>query len=296
MPMLDFITSVFCLIDDLYQELFPTPVRRNGPPPKLSDSETITMEIVGEWAGKHNDTDVWKYFDQHWRHLFPDLSSRSKFANQSANLWKVRQEIQQRLIQLMHADNADIHLIDGFPIDVCLRTRARNSKIFKGEAAHGYCASKDKYFYGFQGHLLVEARGIPVGFTLTAANIDERDAAYDMIENIEGLLLGDKGYIRPQFKEDCQALGIDLQTPLKKNMKDKRPKSFVKLIMRIRRRIETVIGQLAERFEIEKCRCRDMWHMTSRIIRKLLAHNVGSFFNIEAGRPAIQFKNLISSE
>ncbi|WP_257297165.1 transposase, partial [Endozoicomonas sp. YOMI1] len=116
------------------------------------------------------------------------------------------------------------------------------------------------------------------------------------IESIEGLLLGDKGYIRPQFKEDCQALGVDLQTPLRKNMKDKRPKLFVRLIMRIRRRIETVIGQLAERFDIEKCRCRDMWHMTSRITRKLLAHNVGSFLNIEAGRPVIQFKNLIPTE
>ncbi|WP_067584658.1 IS982 family transposase [Endozoicomonas ascidiicola] len=207
-----------------------------------------------------------------------------------------KQKIQQRLIQLLHADNADIHLIDGFPIDVCLRTRARKSKIFKGEAAHGYCASKDKYFYGFQGHLLVDARGIPVNFTLTAANIDERDAAYDMIESIEGLMLGDKGYIRPQFKEDCQAVGINLQTPLRKNMKYERPKSFFRLIMRVRRRIETVTGQLAERFEIEKCRCRDIWHMTSIITRKLLAHNIGSFFNIKAGRPAIQFENLISAE
>ncbi|WP_373691070.1 transposase [Endozoicomonas sp. ONNA2] len=111
-------------------------------------------------------------------------------------------------------------------------------------------------FRGIYWHLL-EARGIPVGFTLTAANIDERDAAYDMMESIAGLLPGDKGYIRPEFKNDCQEVSIDLQTPLRKNMKDERPKSFVKLIMRVRRRIKTVIGQLAERFEMEKCRCRD---------------------------------------
>ncbi len=66
--------------------------------------------------------------------------------------------------------------------------------------------------------------------------------------------------------------------------------------MRIRRRIKTVIGQLAKRFDIEKSWCRDMWHMASRITRKLLAHNVGSFFNIEAGRPVIHFKKLISAE
>ena len=57
-----------------------------------------------------------------------------------------------------------------------------------------------------------------------------QDAAYDLIEVITGLLLGDKGYIRPVFKEGCDAVGIDLQTPLKKNMKDNRSKKFVKLI------------------------------------------------------------------
>ncbi|WP_067584655.1 hypothetical protein [Endozoicomonas ascidiicola] len=91
MPVIDFITSVFSLIDDLYKELYPTPIRTSGPPPKLSDSEVITMEIVGEWAGKHNNSDIWNYYGQHWRYLFPDMSSRSKFANQSANLWQVKE-------------------------------------------------------------------------------------------------------------------------------------------------------------------------------------------------------------
>lgn len=112
---------------------------------------------------------------------------------------------------------------------------------------------------------------------------------------VTALPLGDKGYIRPQFKEDCRELGIDLQTPLRKNMKDERLKSFVKLIMRVQRRIETVIGQLSERFEIERCRCRDKWHMASRIARKLLAHNIGSYLNITAGRSPIQFESLIAA-
>jgi len=39
-----------------------------------------------------------------------------------------------------------------------------------------------------------------------------------------------------------------------------------------RRLIETVIGQLTERFHIEKVRARDTWHQCSRFWRKLLAH------------------------
>ena len=136
--------------------------------------------------------------------------------------------------------------------------------------------------------------GIPVSLSLTPANVDERDAAYDLTEKIAGLLLGDKGYIKPIFKEDCKAVGIDLQTLLRKNMKDKRPKQFVKLIMWVRRRIETVIGQLVHYFDIEHCGCRNMWRMTARIAGKLLAYNLGVFLNSQAGRPAIQFENLVT--
>lgn len=58
-----------------------------------------------------------------------------------------------------------------------------------------------------KGHLLIDLRGVAVGVTVTATNVDERDAAYDVLSAIEGLVLGDKGYIRPQFKADCEALG-----------------------------------------------------------------------------------------
>ncbi|WP_163372928.1 hypothetical protein [Endozoicomonas acroporae] len=49
MPEEEFIINVFCLIDDLFQKLFPTPLRTRGYEPKLSDSEVITIEIVQQF-------------------------------------------------------------------------------------------------------------------------------------------------------------------------------------------------------------------------------------------------------
>ena len=80
----------------------------------------------------------------------------------------------QHLVKLLEADTADIHLVDGFLMDVCVTTRAKNSNVYKGEAAYGYCAAKKKSFYGFQGHLMTDAIAVPVAMTITAANIDER--------------------------------------------------------------------------------------------------------------------------
>ena len=77
-------------------------------------------------------------------------------------------------------------------------------------------------------------------------------------------------------------------------MKDSRPKYLVKILMKIRRLIETVIGQLAERFNLEKVWARDMWHLTSRINRKLLAHTVCSWLNRDNPSP-LEFDNLVSA-
>jgi hypothetical protein len=58
-------------------------------------------------------------------------------------------------------------------------------------------------------------------------------------------------------------------------------------------RIETVIGQLTERFHIQKVRARDSWHLCNRLNRKILAHLVCSFINTRLSRPPIQFDGLV---
>ena len=79
-----------------------------------------------KWLGFHSDKDIWKYFKQHWSHLFPKLPDRSQFVRQTANLWVIKQQMYQHLVKLLGADTADIHLADGFPMDVCVTTRAKN--------------------------------------------------------------------------------------------------------------------------------------------------------------------------
>ena len=54
--------------------------------------------------------------------------------------------------------------------------------------------------------------------------------------------------------------------------------------------IETVMVQLSERFNIEKDRVRDLWHLTVRIGRKLLEHTVNCFINWTLGNSVLQFE------
>ncbi len=61
--MIDFITEVYCFTDDEYKKLTKNnDLQSRGFNPKLSDSEVITMEIVGEYFDFHKDKVIWKYF------------------------------------------------------------------------------------------------------------------------------------------------------------------------------------------------------------------------------------------
>ena len=59
----DFIIAVFCCVDDLSNQLTQgRKIRKGGFAPSVSDSEIITMEIVGEFLGIEADQGIWHYF------------------------------------------------------------------------------------------------------------------------------------------------------------------------------------------------------------------------------------------
>lgn len=228
MPLEDFIIYVYCCVADIYPQVVDTPLRRRGFDPKLTDSEVITLEIVGEFLGKDQDKGIWRYFKNHWHAWFPNLGSRANFAKQCANLWAIKQRILKHLSIELNGYGDPIHLVDGFPMPVCRITRAPKSECFQYEASYGYCAAKDEFYCGFEGHIIINLEGVISGYTFAPANIDERDVLQDMTDGIHGLLIGDKGFIKPFLKQELSEHEIDLQTPLRKNMVDTRPKSFVR--------------------------------------------------------------------
>ncbi len=290
----DYIIKVYCLVDDMLKKLVKIQLRQRGPSPKLSDAEVITMEIVGESKGLDKDKSIHRYFRDHWKRLFPRLGSRTTFLRQAANLWAVKQEVRKKIARELLPSGSQLSVIDGYPIPVCGFRRAHFSKLFKGNAEFGYCAAKDLRYFGFKGHLLIDQSGVILDCAVAAANIDEREMIFEMASKSATDLLGDKGYIcSDSRKEEIRHEGINIHTPFRGNMKDDRPKEFLKIINRKRRLVETVIGQLSERFNIEKVRARDMWHLTVRIGRKLLAHTVNCFINHTLGNPILQFEKIL---
>lgn len=296
MSMEDFIITVYCIVDDLIKKQGKNQnPRKSGFSPALSDSEMITMEIVAEFQSIDTDKGAWEYFCNHWRFLFKHIGSRANFAKHASNLWAMKQTIQKELAKQLGAESDFLHLADGFPMPVCHFKRANFSQVFAGEATYGYCASKSETYYGFKGNLLINSEGIITAVTVTPANIDERVSLWDLVDGIHGTIIADKGLIGADYKNELyQHTGIDLQTAARSNMTENRSKEFIKWLVSTRRLVETVIGQLTDRFQIEKVRARKLWYLTNRIARKVLSHTICACINKKIGNPPLQFELLIN--
>lgn len=103
------------------------------------------------------------------------------------------------------------------------------------------------------------------------------------------LLLGSRA--NNELKQCAQ---IDLQAAVRSNMTETRSEKFIGWLKSTRRLVETVIGQLTARFQIEKIRAHKLWYLTNRIARKVLAHTVCVFINKQIGNPPLQFELLMA--
>jgi len=85
MDISTFLIIVYCLVDDCLKGYS---LRKRGPQPRLSDSEVITMEIVGEFLGIDTGKGLYTFFKNYFADWFPAMRSihRTTFTRQAANL------------------------------------------------------------------------------------------------------------------------------------------------------------------------------------------------------------------
>ena len=70
---------------------------------------------------------------------------------------------------------------------------------------------------------------------------------------------------------------------------------MLKICARWRKRVETVGSHLTERCGVVRIRVCDLWHFQHRLIRKILAHTVGVFLNLQLGRKPLDLDGLLAA-
>lgn len=286
-----FLIAVFCFVDDW---LKGKRLRQRGPRTTLSDSEVLTMEVIGAFLGIDTDQMIFHHFRRYWSDWFPGLRHihRTTFVRQAANLAGVKVAIWRDLLREIDFDPY-ISIVDSFPVPVCRFARAYRCRRFAGEAAYGYDEMEKQTFYGFRAHVRICWPGVITGLELAPANIHDLRAAEDLTENLQGWLVGDRNYWSPQVREALASQGLELLTPYKSARRERRP--WPRWLTQLRRRIETVFAQLVGRLQAKRMWARDMRHLLSRWGRIILAHTFAVWFCQKLGLPSpLQFAQAIA--
>ena len=303
MSFADYLLYVFYLIDTELEALKASlPHRRlraRGPDPVLHDSEVITIAVAGEFLGIGTDAGLWAPFRRHHAAEFPGLLrvTRTTFARQAANLWRVTQLLHERLLRRLPAAQDPVSIVDSFAVHVCRFTRARKCRPFKGRAAYGFDSAERHHFYGFRLHLRCSTQGVCLAVALAPADVADAAAVHDVAPPAPGAaVLGDRNYWSPL---EAQALacerGVRLMAPFRKRASDPKP-MLSRLMSRLRERIETVNGQLALRFDAKRTWARDRWHLCARVWRKVLGHTLAFLVNFEhCDHPPLQLAKLLTT-
>ena len=289
------IVAVFCLVDDFVGDLGRgRKLRQRGPRPILADSEVLAVEIVGEFLGLDTDQSLHTYFRRHFGHLFPGLREihRTTFLRQAANLWVVKHALWRHLVTVTRRDPALV-LIDSLPVPVCRFARAHRCRSLRGLSAFGHDPVAHQTYYGLRLHLLISWPGVITAAVLAPANEADRTIAPELLAGLTGWALGDKGYWSPTLRADLAPGGLDLLAPPRGKRTKARP--WPVRLVQTRRRIETVLAQLTERYHAKRVRARDEWHLIARWLRKLASHTMAVLLCQRAGLAPLAFARLLTT-
>jgi len=192
----------------------------------------LARPLAQHWLGMDEERGFLRYVRNNFLALFPRLIDQSQFnrrarasstdgpepvqpTGQSQFNRRVRSlcwlinRMRQHLVEKMGLADAPCQLIDGTPVQVRHWRRFGKGHLLLPEAALGYCAAKKETFYGFRllavttlDGIIIErhhhrtassSNGIIIDWDLFAANVDEREAAQDLLEHCRDLsVLGDK--------------------------------------------------------------------------------------------------------
>jgi hypothetical protein len=294
---------VFCVVDEWLKSQ-PMSKRRGPAPTTCSDSELLTMILVGECLGWDIETEMWWFWRQR-PDLFPRIPSLSRFHRRRRLLAGHMQALHQELLRRMHWADDRITVIDAFPVAVVSRAHAPHARgdWAVHEAAYGYSHTKRLAFYGYNLHVLISYIGVVLDCVLVSPTVSDVAAGEDLLTHtavdLHGrLALADKGFTSQPARERLQLeRGVSLTVLPKRTMRSASayPLATRRRFAHMRQRVETVNSQLTQQFGIQRTSAHSFEGLVTRLRSKLVAHVMCVYLNYCCGEPperALHIKRL----
>ncbi|WHP06129.1 IS982 family transposase [Acinetobacter corruptisaponis] len=290
--MYDF-TEIFCSVDDFFKKFEPIywqfpkqeKKRQRIRQATLSLSEIVTISICYKASQMHNFKAFFQLLCQYESRLFKELPCYK-------NILTLINQHQLAIHALHYALNQhkeDSYLwIDSTPLPVC-----KNKRIPKEHHALDDIASRGKssmgWFYGCKLHLLMNHQGEIVNSDISNGHIADIRKVEKLVDGLSARVYGDRGYISQALKETLKEQGIDLITYPRKNMKVMLLPFSDEFHLRQRKRIETLIGLLKEKYHLVTGKHRSIAGFLSGVFSSLCAYQL-----CQKNKPQIHVVNSLA--
>jgi hypothetical protein len=163
--------------------------------------------------------------------------------------------------------------VDSTPIKVCHNRRIYNHKVFRGTSQRG--KSSTGWFFGFKLHVIINHIGEIVDIFFTSGNVNDRHPLPTLCRNLFGKVFGDKGYLSKKLQLKLRSeYDVELVTKVRKNMKNPEHSVIDKTLLSKRSLIETVIGELKKRTNIQHTRHRSPRNFMVNLFSSLIQYNL----------------------
>jgi hypothetical protein len=255
---------------------------RRGTRPRFSDVEVIALSLTAECLSIDSENYLFSKLNKEYLSEFENIISRRQYNDRRKLLFEQTERVRKLMAERLNSQ-ADVFAIDSMPLEICKISREQRNKMGKESELNspdkGYCASQKKYFYGYKLHSVCSAAGVIESLDLTKASVHDIHYLKDVQELFSNCIItGDKGYIgRQQQINLFETAAIQLVVPVRSNQKDQKP--VIRILKKVRKRIETVFSQLCDQFMIQRNYAKSFTGFKSRILAKVSGLTILQFLN-----------------
>ena len=269
------VVAVYLFADE---EAIPRP----GPQGAITDAELVALAVAQAAMGVPSDRQFLGLVGKVLPGWFPHVPSQSQYNRRLRRLAPLIASVQLRVSELIAA--SDLRIADGTLIGVANYAGCASRSEFAGSAAYGYCAAKSEFVWGMRLVLVTDPAGVPVGYTLVAANEKEYEPVRELTTAHPGCtLIADKGLWGRQYAETLALQEVTIVTPARRRDADTADRE--RRLAGLRLVIESTFSNLKRQMRLEQHLAKTPAGLVQRIVQRLLALTIGMLLNALTGRP-----------
>jgi hypothetical protein len=176
MDLETFFTTVYVLVDDWYKDEIAAMKPTVGAPPRMSDSEILTLALVGQWrvgVPWQSERGLVRYIQAHGRDMFPTMLQYSAFNQRVRHLFGVLVSLQQAVANWLGHVQELYECVDSLPLpagSLGQYSREPGHWLFTARIGRG----PSGWFWGDRWLVSVTPSGIMTGGLIGAADINDR--------------------------------------------------------------------------------------------------------------------------